>query len=298
MSATWDEEIADYLDQLHVERSLSPNTIEAYRRDIEHLKLVSKSPIKMTEIHLLKGLRQAEARGLSPRSRARLLSAWRGFFRYLVAEGRREVSPAELLEGPKLPKTLPDLLSIEEIEALLVAASKSKRTALRNVAMLEVAYGAGLRASELVQLPLAEVFPDEGLIRIMGKGRKERWVPLGSKAAHALREYLSFERQALAKLDSPMTVWLNYRGGALSRVGWWKVLQRLGLEAGLHGRIKPHSLRHSFATHLLEGGADLRAVQEMLGHASISTTQIYTQVDRRYLKKVHLEFHPRSSSGE
>ena len=171
---------------------------------------------------------------------------------------------------------------------------RARRFPLRNRALVELAYSSGLRASELVGLPLAGLFLEEELLRVIGKGRKERWVPVGRSAAASLSAYLLDERQALARPDSPTNLFLNYRGGALSRVGWWKILQGVAKEAGMSERLKPHSLRHSFATHLLEGGADLRAVQEMLGHASIASTQIYTQVDRIYLREVHRSFHPRA----
>jgi integrase/recombinase XerD len=212
----------------------------------------------------------------------------------MVSEGRLARSPAELMEGPKLPRSLPDVLSVEAIEALLSAAGKSTRWPERNLALLELAYGSGLRASELTGLPLADLFIPEQLVRVTGKGRKERWVPLGGPAAAALADYLRGERLRLARPHSPALCFLNARGGGLSRVGWWKILQEIAGRAGIAGAVKPHSLRHSFATHLLEGGADLRAVQEMLGHASITTTQIYTQVDRVYLKEVHRSFHPRA----
>ena len=293
MNSAWQGELDDWLDQLLVERSLSANTLEAYRRDVTRLAVAIADPRLAEEADLRRALHAAEAAGLGPRSRARLLSAWRSFFRYLCAEGRRAASPAEALEGPRLPRGLPDLLSLDEIEGLLAAAARGATSPRRDVALLELAYGSGLRASELVGLPQAELFLAEGLVRVLGKGRKERWVPLGSRAAEALARWLGEERPRLAGVLSPARVFLNARGGALSRVGWWKILQRLAGEAGLAGRVKPHSLRHSFATHLLEGGADLRAVQEMLGHASIGTTQIYTRVDRLYLKRVHREFHPR-----
>lgn len=293
MNTAWQNEVDDWLDQLLVERSLSANTLEAYRRDIARLAAATPDPRGADEDALRRALHAAEADGLSPRSRARLLSAWRGFYRYLCAEGRCAHSPAEGLDGPRLPRALPDLLSVAEIEALLGAAAQGERTPRRDCALIELAYGSGLRASELVGLPPAELFLAEGLVRILGKGRKERWVPVGSRAVEALTRYLGEERPRLATPLSPARVFLNARGGALGRIGWWKILQRLAAAAGLAGHVKPHSLRHSFATHLLEGGADLRAVQEMLGHASIGTTQIYTRVDRLYLKRVHREYHPR-----
>jgi len=292
MSVTWSVALDGWLDQLLVEKNLSANTLDAYRRDMARLEDSGKEPLEIVTESLRQVLATSEMDGLSARSRARMISSWRGFFRYLVVEGLRKTSPAENLESPRLPRKLPDILSHEQAEALIAAASSEGKLSARNRALVEVAYAAGLRASELVALPLAELFLEDGLIRVLGKGRKERWVPLGEPAQIALSHYMETERQTLARPDSPAMVFLNVRGGALSRVGWWKVLQKLSLEAGLPG-IKPHSLRHSFATHLLEGGADLRSVQEMLGHASIATTQIYTQVDRLYLREVHRSFHPR-----
>jgi integrase/recombinase XerD len=290
----WQSALDDWLDQLLVERSLSPNTLEAYRRDVERLITQGKDPQALGDADLRAALRRSEQAGLGPRSRARLLSAWRGFFRYLANAGIIAVSPAEMIDGPKLHRSLPDLLSVAEIEGLIGAASHS-RWPRRDRGLVELAYSSGLRASELTGLPLADLYLPESLLRVVGKGRKERWVPVGTRAVEALEAYLGAERPQLARPSSPARLFLNHRGGALSRVGWWKILQRLAAQSGLEGRVKPHSLRHSFATHLLEGGADLRAVQEMLGHASISTTQIYTQVDRIYLKQIHRQFHPRAS---
>ncbi len=292
MSLSWNEAMDGWLDQLLVEKNLSANTLDAYRRDLTRLESCGKGPLEVGPEGLRDILASTELEGLAARSRARMISSWRSFFRYLVVEGLRKSSPAETLESPRLPRKLPDILSHDEAEALIAAASASAKLPSRNRALVEVAYAAGLRASELVGLPLAELFLDDALLRVIGKGRKERWVPLGEPAVAALSSYLEEERPVLARPDSPPSVFLNFRGGGLSRVGWWKILQKLAAEAGLPG-IRPHSLRHSFATHLLEGGADLRSVQEMLGHASIATTQIYTQVDRLYLREVHRSFHPR-----
>jgi integrase/recombinase XerD len=293
VNRAWTVAVDDWLDQLLVERNLSPNTLMAYGHDLERLADACADPLQCGQEDLIRTLGACAEEGLSPRSRARILSAWRGFFRYLVAEERLNSSPAEMLEGPRLPRTLPDHLSLAEIEKLINEAGRSTTAPLRNQALMEVSYSSGLRVSELVGLPLRDVFLEEFLVRVIGKGRKERWLPLGRKAAGALERYLGEERPLLARPDSPPLVFLNARGGGLSRVGWWKILKKLALTAGLEGTVKPHSLRHSFATHLLQGGADLRIVQEMLGHASIGTTQIYTQVDRRYLKKVHQKCHPR-----
>jgi len=292
MSRAWSSALDGWLDQLLVEKNLSGNTLDAYRRDLGKLEESVSAPGEITPELLRERLVQCELEGLSARSRARMISSWRSFFRYMVVEGLRDVSPAESLESPRLPRKLPDILSPGQIESLIEAAGRSRAHPKRNRALVELAYASGLRASELVSLPLAELFLEDRLVRILGKGRKERWVPMGESAVRALDSYLDQERPGLSRPDSPNVVFLNHRGGGLSRVGWWKILQALASEAGLPG-IRPHSLRHSFATHLLEGGADLRSVQEMLGHASIATTQIYTQVDRLYLREVHRSFHPR-----
>jgi integrase/recombinase XerD len=290
----WFNALDAWLDQLLVEKNLSENTLDAYRRDLSRLEARGIAPDLITSQNLREALVDCEKDGLSARSRSRMISSWRSFFRFLVVEGLSENTPAEVLDSPRLPRKLPDILSAEQIESLLAAASKSKNLPDRNRALLELSYASGLRATELVSLPLRELFLEDGLIRVLGKGRKERWVPVGEPALQALGKYLEGERPQLARPESPPMVFLNYRGGSLSRVGWWKILQKMALEAGLTG-VRPHSLRHSFATHLLEGGADLRSVQEMLGHASISTTQIYTHVDRLYLREVHRSFHPRGT---
>jgi len=292
VSLSWHAALDAWLDRLLVEKGLSPNTLDAYRRDLQRLESQGEGPLGLSPQDLRRALESAQDEGLSARSRARMISGWRSFFRHLVLEGLLQNSPAEQLEGPKLPQHLPDVLTREEVESLIAAAGASSKLPLRDRALLELAYGSGLRASELVDLPLCELFLEDGLLRVIGKGRKERWVPMGEAAVLSVGPYLDEERPGLAGPDSPPKVFLNYRGGALSRVGWWKILQKLSLSAGLAG-VRPHSLRHSFATHLLEGGADLRSVQEMLGHVSISTTQIYTQLDRLYLREVHRSFHPR-----
>ncbi|MDP6668783.1 MAG: site-specific tyrosine recombinase [Candidatus Krumholzibacteria bacterium] len=283
-----------WMDMLLVERNLSSLTLEAYRRDLELLAPHSPSPLEIGPEELREALSEADKRGLKARSRARLLSSWRSFFRFLLREGERKDSPVDWIDSPRLPATLPDVLQPGEIETLIDVAGRSRSFPLRNAALLELAYGAGLRASETVDLPLADLFLEEDLLRVTGKGSKQRWLPLGRMARISLENYLKKERPQLAKPDSPPRVFLNYRGSTLSRVGWWKILKEISREAGLGTRVRPHSLRHSFATHLLEGGADLRSVQEMLGHASIATTQIYTQVDRIYLREVHRSFHPRA----
>jgi integrase/recombinase XerD len=231
---------------------------------------------------------------VSPRSIARNLSCLRGFHRYLVVAGHVPSDPTLEVAGPKFQRRLPDVLAVHEIEAILTAVDTSTPLGIRDRAMLEMAYGAGLRVSELITLPLTNLFFDEGYLRVMGKGSKERVVPVGGQAVDWTRRYRRDVRPGLAA-GAPSTdvLFLNSRGRPMSRMGFWKLLQKHVTRAGVRDRVKPHTLRHSFATHMLEGGADLRVVQEMLGHADISTTQIYTSVDREYLKEIHRTFHPR-----
>jgi integrase/recombinase XerD len=231
---------------------------------------------------------------VSPRSLARNLSCLRGFHRYLVGSGRLDGDPTADVEGPRFERRLPDVLAVHEIEKLLGAVDTSTHLGVRDRAMLETAYAAGLRVSEIIGLTLSSLFFQEGFIRCMGKGARERVVPVGSSAIDWTNRYRAEVRPELVGRGAPTDVlFLNARGRPLSRMGFWKILQKHVARAGFSRRIKPHTLRHSFATHMLEGGADLRAVQEMLGHADISTTQIYTSVDREYLKEIHRSFHPR-----
>lgn len=232
--------------------------------------------------------------GLSPASIRRNVSAVRTYFKFLLGEGHVVRDPSERLETPKRWRTLPEVLGVEEVDKLLAAPSLDEPLAFRDRAMLELAYGAGLRVSEWISLGVRDVMLKDHLVRVFGKGAKERLVPIGRRAIGATAIYLRELRPRLEKGEGKGVLFLNSRGQPLSRMGAWKILRKYVAQAGITKPVSPHTLRHSFATHLLEGGADLRAVQEMLGHVDISTTQIYTHVDREYLRAVHKQFHPRS----
>lgn len=297
---TWEFHIKQYTSYLKLERSLSPNSIEAYIRDVEKLsqfqELTSKlSPQQITYKHLQGFIQYLNELGLSAHSQARIISGIKGFYKYLVFEELIEKDPTALLEGPKLGRKLPDTLSYEEIVKLLDAIDLSKPEGGRNRAMLEVLYSSGLRVSELVELKIANVYFDIGFLRVIGKGNKERLVPIGRDALKFLKIYLEEIRVHVpVQKGFESFVFLNRRGRKLSRVMVFTLIKALAQKIGLGKSISPHTFRHSFATHLIEGGADLRAVQEMLGHESITTTEIYTHLDRDYLKQVIQEFHPRS----
>ena len=300
----WDDVIRSFGLYLKLERSLSANSIEGYLSDVEKLRQFSM--IKGTSLHpntitadqLREFLEYVSDLGLSAQSQARILSGLKSFFKYLLFEGTIDKDPTALLEGPRLGKKLPDTLTFHEIESLLEAIDVSSPEGGRNRAMLEVLYSSGLRVSELVNLRLNNIYPESGFLRVVGKGNKERLVPVGRDALKYLNIYLG-QIRAKPPLKSPKKgqesyVFLNRNGGALTRVMVFTIIKNLASAVGLKKRISPHTFRHSFATHLIEGGADLRAVQEMLGHESITTTEIYTHLDRDYLRQVIQEFHPRS----
>jgi integrase/recombinase XerD len=285
---------------LRLEKSLSENTLEAYYHDVELLqqfleeKKYDLAPDKVKFNNLQEFLAWVNEMSLGPRSQARIISGIRAFYKYLLMEDAIQQSPAELLELPKLPQKLPEVLSVEEIDKLIEAIDLSKSGGERNKAMLETLYSCGLRVSELVSLKLSDVSFDEGYVRVIGKGNKQRIVPLGKTAAKCIKRYLKEVRCHIAvKKDSEDIVFLNRNGRKMTRVMIFHVLQVLKEKAGLHKKISPHTFRHSFATHLVEGGADLRAVQEMLGHESITTTEIYTHLNREYLRDAILRYHPR-----
>lgn len=287
-----------FRDFLALEAGHSANTVESYLRDLRRLGEFATSrgvrdPGRLTRallrdfVFLLKDL------GLSAASIRRCVSAIRTYYGFLVGEGRVADDPSDRLESPRRGRVLPDTLSVPEVEALLASPNLEHPLAWRDRALLELAYGAGLRVSELCGLGLTDLLLAENLVRIFGKGGKERLVPIGRSVIGAASVYLHQMRPALDRGKSKNRVLLNARGEPLSRVGAWGIVRRATQRAGITKRVTPHTLRHSFATHLLEGGADLRAVQEMLGHADLSTTQIYTHVDREYLRSVHKQFHPR-----
>jgi integrase/recombinase XerD len=232
--------------------------------------------------------------GLAPASIRRNVSALRTYFKFLLGEGRITHDPSERLESPKRWRTLPEVLTVAEVDKLLASPTLDDPLVFRDRALLELAYAAGLRVSEWISIGVRDVMFDEGLVRVFGKGSKERLVPIGRRAIGALASYVRELRPRLEHGEGRGALFLNARGQPLTRMGAWKILQKYVARAGIEKHVSPHTLRHSFATHLLEGGADLRAVQEMLGHADISTTQIYTHVDREYLRTVHRQYHPRA----
>jgi integrase/recombinase XerD len=286
-------------DFLALEQGASVETSRAYRLDIvRFVEYVSvkgaKSPTDVGPRNLREYVYHLKDLGLSPASIRRNVSAVRSYFRFLLGEGHVVRDPSERLETPKKWRTLPEVLDVAEVEKLLAAPSLDEPLAFRDRAMLELAYGAGLRVSEWISLSVRDVMLQDHLVRVFGKGAKERLVPIGRRAIAAIAVYLRELRPKLEKGEGKGVLFLNARGEPLSRMGAWKILRKYVDQAGIKKSVSPHTLRHSFATHLLEGGADLRAVQEMLGHVDISTTQIYTHVDREYLRTVHKQFHPRS----
>ncbi|MBO9612290.1 MAG: site-specific tyrosine recombinase XerD [Dyadobacter sp.] len=297
----WQSYIKHFKNYLRLERSLSGNSVEAYVRDVEKLEeflelsKIDVSPARVQEVHLSAFLRYIAELGLAPHSQARMLSGIKAFFKYLLLENEITEDPTELLESPRLPRKLPDVLSYEEIETMLSAIDHSTPEGTRNRAIMEVLYSSGLRVSELTDLQLTNCHFDIGFLRIIGKGDKMRLVPIGREAIKYTQIYLDHVRGDIApQKGSEDIVFLNRRGGQLSRVMIFLMIKDTAEKAGIHKNVSPHTFRHSFATHLIEGGASLRAVQEMLGHESITTTEIYTHLDRDYLRQIITEFHPRS----
>ena len=286
---------------LKLERSLSSNTVEAYIHDVEKLKQYFEAknldinPIRVSTLHLKDFLVWINELGMTAPTQARVLSGLKAFFKYLRLENLISDDPASLIDTPKTYRKLPDTLNIIEINNLINGIDLSKPEGMRNKAMLEVLYGCGLRVSELVGLKLSNIFLDVEFIKVTGKGDKERLVPIGSEAIKFLRIFINEIRVHIKiKAGSEDFVFLNNRGNPLSRVMVFIIIKDLAKHIGLKKSISPHTFRHSFATHLIEGGADLRAVQEMLGHESITTTEIYTHLDRDYLKSTIIQYHPRS----
>ncbi|MEO7456088.1 MAG: site-specific tyrosine recombinase XerD [Gemmatimonadaceae bacterium] len=290
--------LARFSDYVALEQGLSPRTLDAYGRDLARFAEYAEAksvaaPVDITTKVLREFVYHLKDLGLSPSSIRRNISAVRTYFRFLMADGIVVRDPSERLETPQRWRTLPEVLSIEEVQRLLAAPTLDDAFVFRDRAMLEVAYGAGLRVSEWITLGVKDLLLDQGLVRVFGKGSKERLVPIGRSAIGALSLYIRELRPRLEKGEGKGILFLNARGKPLSRMGAWKILRGHVERAGIEKHVSPHTLRHSFATHLLEGGADLRAVQEMLGHADIATTQIYTHVDREYLRQVHRSYHPR-----
>lgn len=297
-------ELKQYLRFIKLEKGLSSNSIEAYRRDLERYLDFIRYNQKISDVagitlyHIQYYLEKLMDIGLSRTSVSRNISSIRGFHEFALVENFAPANPAVLLEIPKSGRHLPDVLDQEEVEAILATPDVNKPAGMRDAAILELLYATGMRVSELTGLEINRLFLEIGLLRVIGKGSKERLIPVGEIASFSLQRYLDKARPLFFDIKkqhkSANKVFLNMRGGALSRMSIWNIVQKAANEAGITKPVYPHIFRHSFATHLLEGGADLRAVQEMLGHSSILTTEIYTHIDRSFLHQVYKEFHPRA----
>ena len=296
---SWKQSIKEFKSYLRIERSLSDNTIDSYLRDIQKLANFSEEK-HLTELEITKSevkefIAEINKEGISARSQSRIISGIKAFYKYLILEDYLKINPTELIETPKIGMKLPDTLSIEEIDSLISTIDLSHPQGERNRAILEVLYSCGLRVSELTNLKLSNIRFKEGYVKVVGKGNKERFAPIGSSAIKFLNTYLKEIRNHQdIKKGSEDIVFLNRRGNKLTRVMIFTIIKQLAEKIGMKKKISPHTFRHSFATHLIEGGADLRAIQEMLGHESITTTEIYTHLDREYLRESIMQFHPRA----
>lgn len=299
----WHSTLKEYEGFLKLEKGLSANSVEAYMADIQKLIQYLQlqqwigGPEGLSHDHLHHFLVWISELGLSPRSQARILSGLKTFYRYMLLDERMEKDPTAMLEGPKLGRKLPEVLSIAEIDKMQSKIDLSKPEGRRNKAMLEVLYSCGLRVSELVGLQISNIYRDEGFVRIIGKGDKERLVPVSQQALKEIDFYLPDRNALNIQPGHEDILFLNRRGRILTRVMVFTIIKELAQAAGIKKKVSPHTFRHSFATHLVEGGADLRAVQEMLGHESITTTEIYTHLDREYLREAIISFHPRSKKN-
>jgi len=298
----WQSTINDFIAYMKIEKSLSPNTIEAYITDLNKLLAYLQSigstatPQEVTPEMLSDFLVCEGEQGMQARSQARMLSGIRAFYKYLLMDNLIDADPTRMVDYPKIGHQLPDVLTMQEIDALLGAIDLSRPEGQRNKAMLETLYSCGLRVSEMVRLHLSDLFFKEGFIKVKGKGSKERLIPINKKAIHEINLYLTDRAKLKIAKGHEDFLFLNQRHGkAISRITVFTLIKELAAIIGLQKKISPHTFRHSFATHLTEGGADLRAVQEMLGHESILTTEIYTHLDRTYLRETIVEFHPRSN---
>jgi len=298
---SWGAYIKGYRSYLKLELSLSQNSIEAYDHDVNKLvqfldyHKLKHTPVTITTDVLKDFIRWINELGMSARTQARVISGLKSFYKYLLIENIVSDDPTELIEGPKLGRKLPDFLSVDEVNLIIAAIDLSKPEGQRNKAMMETLYSSGLRVSELINLKKSNFYPDLGLVRVTGKGNKERLVPIGSVAIKQIELYENHYRNTLEiKPGNEDVLFLNRRGSKLTRVMIFTILKNLTHYSGIKKTVSPHTFRHSFATHLIEGGADLRAVQEMLGHESITTTEIYTHLDRDYLRSAILQFHPRA----
>ena len=297
---SWQSYIKGFKSYLQLEKSLSGNSVEAYLRDVDKfVRYMDLGGLKLnvdevTLSHLESFIRWINEIGMDAHSQARIISGIRAFYKYLMMEDVLTVNPTELLITPRLARKLPDTLALEEINALMESIDQSTPEGVRNKAMLETLYGCGLRVSELVNLKISDMFLDVEFIKVIGKGNKERLIPIGTQAIKYIRIYMDTIRVHIEpKKGEEDILFLNRRGSRLSRVMVFYIIKECAAKIGLKKTISPHTFRHSFATHLIEGGADLRAIQEMLGHASITTTEIYTHLDRDFLRSTIMQFHPR-----
>ncbi len=295
----WNSYIKNFDSYLKIEKGLSENSCLSYVSDVEKLMSYSINkkllPNQLTKEHLKCFIAELFDLGLSPRSQARIISGIKQFYEFLINEGVLKENTAELLEQPKIGNKLPEVLTLEEINHLLNAVDMTKKEGQRNKAIVETLYSCGLRVSELLNLKLSDLYFEEGFIRVLGKGNKQRLVPVSHNVINEINAYLNVERENSLLPEKSNVVFLNRRGKKLTRVMIFTIIKSLAQKINLNKSISPHTFRHSFATHLVEGGANLRAVQEMLGHESIATTEIYTHLDRRFLKDAILNYHPRNS---
>jgi integrase/recombinase XerD len=289
--------LEDYRNYLRIERGMSPNTVASYAHDVEGLLEACEGyrPADIGTAEVERFLSERLEKGLSKRSQARLLSALRSFFNWCIDEGDLKENPCDRIDAPKLGRYLPAVLSVEEVDAILSSVDTRTPRGLRDRAILEVLYGCGLRVSECTGLRISHIHPEEGYVDVIGKGNKQRIVPLGEMAAEAIRNYLPARPEPASRAEEDL-LFLNRNGRALSRVSVFNLVKDRAMAAGIHKEISPHTFRHSFATHLIEGGADLRLVQEMLGHESILTTEIYTHIDSSTWQAAILAHHPRNQS--
>lgn len=299
----WNSALTGFTSYLALERSLSKNSILAYEQDVVKLSTYfsnedGKGPLTVSYKDLVSFIIYLNELGLGARSQARIISGVKAFFKFLLLEDLINDDPSELIDGPRLARKIPDVLSYEEITKIIASIDLSEDHGHRNRAMLETLYASGLRASELIDLRITNFFPDIGLIRVVGKGNKERLVPIGEVAVEQVMIYLKHYRSKLKSIQKGYEdhIFLNRRGKMLTRVMLFTIIKNAAAKAGIQKKVSPHTFRHSFATHLVEGGADLRAVQDMLGHESITTTEIYTHLDTDYLRDVILTYHPRNQT--
>lgn len=296
----WERYIKHFVSYLKIEKGLAENSILAYQRDVQKLmEFAVEHQLEVTQLeigHLKNFLSELNRLGIGARSQARMISGIKQFFLFLLLEDVLKQDPSELLEMPQIGRKLPEVLDMEEIDRLIAAIDLSKNEGHRNRAMLETLYSCGLRVSELVNLKFSDLFFDEGFVRVIGKGNKERLVPVSPSVEHEIGIYLQhIRRHQHIQPGNENIVFLNRRGAKLTRVMIFTIIKNLAHEIGLQKVISPHTFRHSFATHLLEGGANLRAIQEMLGHESITTTEIYTHLDQRFMREAILSYHPRNA---